>query len=123
MTTHCGEWRGAPEVAARLGRRGLEAVFRPRSIAVIGASRHRGSVGAEIFHNLLARGFQGVVYPVNPRFLRIARRVGRTKPIVAVKSGRTPAGMRAASSHTGSLAGGAGGPAKASAEARDGGNA
>ena len=67
MTTHCGEWRGAPEVAARLGRRGLEAVFRPRSIAVIGASRHRGSVGAEIFHNLLARGFQGVVYPVNPR--------------------------------------------------------
>ncbi|MBP8137366.1 MAG: acetate--CoA ligase family protein, partial [Candidatus Eisenbacteria bacterium] len=42
----------------------------------------------------------------NPRrFLEIARRVGRTKPIVAVKSGRTAAGMRAASSHTGSLAG------------------
>jgi acyl-CoA synthetase (NDP forming) len=42
----------------------------------------------------------------NPRrFLEIARRVGRTKPIVAVKSGRTRAGIRAASSHTGSLAG------------------
>jgi acetyl coenzyme A synthetase (ADP forming)-like protein len=41
----------------------------------------------------------------NPRsFARIARRIGRSKPIVAVKSGRTNAGARAASSHTGSLA-------------------
>jgi len=41
----------------------------------------------------------------NPRrFARIARRIGRNKPIVAVKSGRTSAGARAASSHTGSLA-------------------
>jgi acetyl coenzyme A synthetase (ADP forming)-like protein len=41
----------------------------------------------------------------NPRkFSRIARRVGRSKPIVAVKSGRSRAGTRAASSHTAALA-------------------
>ena len=41
----------------------------------------------------------------NPRkFVEIARRVGRVKPIVAVKSGRSAAGARAASSHTGALA-------------------
>jgi acetyl coenzyme A synthetase (ADP forming)-like protein len=41
----------------------------------------------------------------NPRrFARIARRVGRRKPIVAVKAGRTRAGCRAAGSHTAALA-------------------
>ena len=41
----------------------------------------------------------------NPRrFARIARRVARRKPIVAIKSGRSLAGQRAASSHTAALA-------------------
>ena len=41
----------------------------------------------------------------NPRkFLEIARRMTRTKPIIVVKSGRSKVGARAASSHTGALA-------------------
>jgi len=40
-----------------------------------------------------------------PRFIQVAREVSRHKPIVMLKAGRTSAGARAVSSHTGSLAG------------------
>jgi acetyl coenzyme A synthetase (ADP forming)-like protein len=43
------------------------ALLAPRAVAVIGASRHRGTIGGEVFHNLLEEGFQGPVYPVNPK--------------------------------------------------------
>jgi acetyl coenzyme A synthetase (ADP forming)-like protein len=45
----------------------LEALFRPRSVAVIGASRDPATIGGAIFHNLLSHGFDGPVYPVNPK--------------------------------------------------------
>ena len=44
----------------------LDVIFRPRSIAVIGASPRRGSIGHEILHNLIEHDFQGVVFPVHP---------------------------------------------------------
>src|SRR5688572_11885502 len=44
----------------------LRPLFEPRSVAVIGAGRRRGSVGAEIFHNLAAGRFTGRAVPVNP---------------------------------------------------------
>ena len=43
--------------------------------------------------------------PDGQRFMKVARRVTRQKPVIAVKSGKTAAGSRAVSSHTGSLAG------------------
>ena len=44
----------------------LRLFFNPRAVAVIGASRQRGTIGGEIFHNLLSYGFNGPVFPVNP---------------------------------------------------------
>jgi len=43
--------------------------------------------------------------PDGQEFIRVARQVGKIKPVVAIKSGVTQAGARAVSSHTGSLAG------------------
>ena len=43
----------------------MNAFFHPRSVAVIGASRERGTIGAEILHNLVAYGFHGPVIPVH----------------------------------------------------------
>jgi acetyl coenzyme A synthetase (ADP forming)-like protein len=44
----------------------LQPFFAPRTVAVIGASRTRGSIGSEILHNLLSNGFRGRVFAVNP---------------------------------------------------------
>lgn len=45
----------------------LDSIFYPKSIAVVGASRHPGSVGHSLLANLIDSRFQGVVYPVNPK--------------------------------------------------------
>ncbi len=44
----------------------VRALLHPASVAVIGASRRRATIGGELFHNLVAGGFAGPVYPVNP---------------------------------------------------------
>jgi acetyl coenzyme A synthetase (ADP forming)-like protein len=53
----------------------MKVFFEPKSIAIVGAGRRRGSIGAEVFHNLVQAGFQGVAYPVNER----ARVVGSVR--------------------------------------------
>jgi acetate---CoA ligase (ADP-forming) len=50
----------------------MARLMAPRSIAVIGASRRRGTIGYEIFRNLLSFGFEGPVYPVNPSTVSVA---------------------------------------------------
>ena len=44
----------------------LRRVLYPRSIGVIGASRNPGAVGAAVMRNLVASGFRGPIYPINP---------------------------------------------------------
>jgi acetate---CoA ligase (ADP-forming) len=43
----------------------LSPFFEPSSVAVVGASRRRGSIGGELFRNVLEADFQGAAYPVN----------------------------------------------------------
>jgi acetate---CoA ligase (ADP-forming) len=45
----------------------LSPIFKPQSIAVVGASRRVGSIGREILHNLVEYDFHGKVFPVNPK--------------------------------------------------------
>ncbi|MBD3233848.1 MAG: hypothetical protein GF315_09010 [candidate division Zixibacteria bacterium] len=45
----------------------LDAIFRPKSIAVIGASTKKHSIGYEIFRNIIRNEFTGKVFPVNPK--------------------------------------------------------
>jgi acetyltransferase len=45
----------------------LDGIFRPKSIAVIGASTKKGAIGREILHNLIEGEFNGKVFPVNPK--------------------------------------------------------
>jgi acetyltransferase len=48
-------------------RHPLDAIFRPKSVAVIGASTQKGTIGRETLHNMLMAGFNGKVFPVNPK--------------------------------------------------------
>jgi acetate---CoA ligase (ADP-forming) len=64
----------SPEAIERFEERertaAIAAVSRfltPSAVAVIGASRRRGTIGAEILHNLIEGKFSGAIYPVNDR--------------------------------------------------------
>ncbi len=49
----------------------IAKIFRPQSVALVGASERAGSLGTVVLRNLLAAGFEGPVYPVNPRYERV----------------------------------------------------
>lgn len=51
---------------------GLEELFEPKSLAVIGASNRPGSVGMGLFRNVLQAGYRGVAYPVNPSWSSVS---------------------------------------------------
>ncbi len=50
----------------------LDSIFKPRSFAVIGASKDPHKWGGRMVHIPLASGFRGAIYPVNPRQKEIA---------------------------------------------------
>jgi acetyltransferase len=51
----------------RYGYQALDAIFAPKTVAVIGATETTGSVGRTIIWNLISTPFGGTVFPVNPK--------------------------------------------------------
>ncbi|MFA7465626.1 MAG: acetate--CoA ligase family protein, partial [Syntrophales bacterium] len=46
---------------------GLDAIFQPGSVALIGASGTPGKLGYDILYNLIHAGFEGPIFPINPK--------------------------------------------------------
>ena len=49
-------------------------MFDPGSVAVFGASENASSVGARVFANICKAGFEGSIYPVNPKYETVSGR-------------------------------------------------
>ena len=52
--------------------RNLEYVVAPRTLAVVGASVREGAVGRVVMDNIVAAGFEGEIWPVNPKYREVA---------------------------------------------------
>ena len=71
-----GRDRGLAEAAfnwrAVVTIRNLEHAVRPKSLAVFGASEREGSVGRIVMRNIVDGGFEGEIWPVNPKYRQVA---------------------------------------------------
>ncbi len=45
----------------------MEYLFKPRTVAVIGASSQKGKIGFSIIKNMIESGYEGKIYPINPK--------------------------------------------------------
>jgi acetyltransferase len=54
-----------------MGLYNLDKIFEPESVAVVGASEKEGSIGYVHVQNLIAGGYQGKIFPVNPHYTAI----------------------------------------------------
>jgi acetyl coenzyme A synthetase (ADP forming)-like protein len=59
--------RASDERAWRAAAESVRALLHPRSVAVVGASRQPGTIGAALIANVVRHGFRGPIYPVNPK--------------------------------------------------------
>ncbi|HLY84656.1 MAG TPA: GNAT family N-acetyltransferase, partial [Acidimicrobiales bacterium] len=82
ITETAGSRAAGDERERRAEVASMRRLLRPSTIAVIGAGREAGTIGHELFRNLLAGGFAGTVYPVN----RTARAVAGVHAYPSVAS-------------------------------------
>ena len=50
-----------------MGTKKLDKLFNPKVIAIIGATARKGTVGHSLMKNIIGSGFDGIVYPINPK--------------------------------------------------------
>ncbi len=60
------------DAQVRAGKTAIEALLRPRSIAIVGASIREGSFGLRLLTSIRSGRYGGAVYPINPRYEEIA---------------------------------------------------
>lgn len=46
----------------------LDLLFRPRAVAVVGATETAGAVGSQVIEHLIHHGYSGTIYPINPKY-------------------------------------------------------
>ncbi len=88
---------------AQAGRLGLSKFVSLGNKADVSETDLLGAWGEDSASSVILCYIEGL--PDGQEFIRTARKISKSKPIVALKSGITQAGSRAVSSHTGSLAG------------------
>jgi acetyltransferase len=66
-TTNHQRPEAAHDILHQVTRHPLDPIFAPKVVAVIGATENPGSVGRTVFQNMGRGGFEGTVYPVNPK--------------------------------------------------------
>lgn len=81
----------------------MRRIFNPRGVAIIGASATPGKIGYSVVENLLAGGYQGHIYPINPSAseilgLRVYRSIAEVPDdadvgVVAIPAAAVPALM------------------------------
>ena len=49
----------------------LDMIFKPSSVALIGASRKKGTIGWAILKNLMEAQYEGIIVPVNPNYAEV----------------------------------------------------
>ncbi len=75
----------------------VRSILTPRTIAVIGASRRRNSIGSQLLDRLLEAGFTGSIHPVNPNVRTLRRRTAY--PSVAAVPGKVDLAVVAVPAH------------------------
>ena len=75
----------------------VRSILHPRTIAVIGASRRRNSIGSHLLDRLVEAGFTGSIHPVNPNVRTLRRRTAY--PSVAAVPGQVDLAVIAVPAH------------------------